>query len=125
MSWNGGAVPSDLCQFVKQNKERCRRPLATGQTFCWQHAHGLRAKWQSLPRSKAVGFSLSLLSLVATIGFGVWDLFLKPRPVPAVQVQSSGDNSPNVVDNQGSVTIQNSESSPSEKTKDKQKASGR
>jgi hypothetical protein len=110
-----------LCQFVKQNNERCRRSVVAGQTFCWQHARGLRAKWRSLPRSKAVAFSLSCLSLIATVGFGIWDIFLKPQPhpSPAVHIQSTGDNSPNIVDNQGSVTIQNSEST-SQKAKGEQ-----
>jgi len=31
------AMPSNSCQFVKQNNERCRRSAAAEQKFCWQH----------------------------------------------------------------------------------------
>lgn len=62
-----------------------------------------------------MGFSVAILSLAATVGFGVWDLFLKPRPVSSIHVQSSGGNSPNIVDNQGNVTIQTPEEDKAKK----------
>jgi hypothetical protein len=98
------------CQFVKRNGEQCRHFVAPGQQSCWQHAKGWRAKLRSLTRSQAVGFSVAVLSLLTTVGFGIWAILPKtPLPSPPttnISVQSSGDNSPNVVDNQGSVTIQ-------------------
>jgi len=100
---------SEQCQFVKQNTERCKRPIAVGQAFCWQHARGLQAKWRSLTRNQTLGFSIiGVLSLAATIIFGILSLLPKTPAAHSIQVQSFGDNSPNVVDNQGSVLIQSS-----------------
>jgi hypothetical protein len=109
---------------VKQNKEQCKRSVAAGQAYCWQHAHGLRAKLRSLPRNHALLFALAVLSVAATAGFGLWDVFVKPPAPHVVHVQSSGDNSPNVVDNNGSVTIQNSQADSSDH-KSKKPASGK
>jgi hypothetical protein len=51
------------------------------------------------------------LGFLATVGFGAHDLFWK-QPTPSViHVQSSGDNSPNVVNNSGRVTIDSGDSS--------------
>lgn len=98
---------SDVCQFVKQDKGRCKRRVSSGQSFCWQHAHGLRAKWRSLTKNQALGLSLvSVISLAATIGFGIVSVLPKSQPISKTQVWSSGESSPNVVDNQGKVSIQ-------------------
>jgi hypothetical protein len=117
-------MPSNICQFVKQNDERCKRSAATGQRFCWQHTRGLLAKWHSLTRKQTIGFYIGVASLAATLFFGILSL-LPTKVVPTVNVQSSGDQSPNVVDNKGKVEIQNQQSSTqdqkSKKSEGKQK----
>jgi hypothetical protein len=106
-------MPSNTCQFVKQNNEGCKRPVAAGQNFCWQHARGLSAKWHSLTRKQTVGFYIGLASLAATVWFGIHSV----PPVNNIQVQSSGDQSPNVVDNEGKVEIHNQQSGGTQKPK--------
>jgi hypothetical protein len=74
------------CQFVKKNSERCKRSVADGKPFCWQHTRGLLAKWHSLTKKQTVGFYVGVASLAATLWFGV-------HAVATIHVQSSGDNS--------------------------------
>jgi hypothetical protein len=96
------------CQYVKGNDEKCKRSVSIGQTLCWQHARGW-SRWRSL----TLGHKLAILSILVAIVFGVQRI-LSSGPVPAssVNVQSSGDNSPNVVGNSGKVDIQTGQTSP-------------
>jgi hypothetical protein len=96
------------CNFVKKNEQMCRRPVAVGQAFCWQHARGLSARYKSLTRSQGVAFWMAVLSVLATIVFGVVGLL--PDAGKTIRVKSYGDQSPNVIDNQGKVEIQNQQS---------------
>jgi hypothetical protein len=120
----GGGMVSNPCEFVKRNNERCKRSVATGQKFCWQHSHGLRAKWRSLTRNQTIGFCIAAASLTATLWFGISSQLPKPTMAPTVNVQSSGDQSPNVVDNKGKVDIQNQQST-AQQQKRKQSAQGK
>ena len=71
-------MPVEQCQFVKVDTERCRRHVATGQRFCWQHAHGLRARWRSLTRNQTIVFWLTVAGIVITSWFGVQNLLTTP-----------------------------------------------
>lgn len=62
-------------------------------------------------------FWLGVLGLIGTAVFGVYDGVSKARPTTTIHVQSSGNNSPNVVDNQGNVEMQGSESDSGKKIK--------
>ena len=104
-------MPSNTCQFVKENGERCRRSAAAGQKYCWQHSRGLWAKWHSLTRNQTIAFYVGMASLAATLWFGIRSLGPKSTANQAIHVQSSGDQSPNVVDNKGKVEIQNQQPS--------------
>src|SRR5580700_8925518 len=107
-------MPSNACQFVKQNNDRCKRFTALSEKFCWQHSHGLRTRWRALTRSQTVGFCLSAASLVVGLLFGVYSLLPRAVKTPSIHVESSGDQSPNVVDNKGKVEIQNQQSTTQE-----------
>ncbi len=109
------AVSYNFCQFVKRDSERCKRAIAAGEIFCWQHSRGLRTKLRSLTRSQTIGFCISIASLVATLWFGVWSLF--PKTAPVTHIESSGDQSPNVENNKGQVTIQNQQSTQEQERK--------
>src|SRR5207253_4084742 len=98
--------PGFSCQFVKRNEKRCKRAVAPGQKLCWQHSHGLRAKWRSLTRNQTLAFLIAVGSFAATVWFGLSALAPPAFRGRAIHVQSTGDNSPNVVDNRGNVTIQ-------------------
>jgi hypothetical protein len=58
-------------------------------------------------------FLLAVAGVIATFWFGFHPLMSKTTVVPTVSVQSSGAQSPNVVDNQGKVEIQNQQSTTS------------
>lgn len=55
------------CQFVKPNRVYCKRKIAEGERFCWQHAHGFKARWRSLTRNQSVLFVLTVLGVVAAV----------------------------------------------------------
>lgn len=78
---------SGTCQFVRENGERCRRPLGGGQKLCWQHSRGLRTRLRSLTRNQSVGFCIAVFGVVATLILGTIPLLrtdLNKRPtVPA------------------------------------------
>ena len=76
-------VVVDQCQFVKVNAERCKRHVAAGQKLCWQHAHGLRARWRSLTGNQAIGFLIGVAGIFLTCGFGVQGLLTAP-PVTTI-----------------------------------------
>jgi hypothetical protein len=62
-----------ICQRRRPNQERCKRTVARGQKFCWQHAHGLLAAWRSLTRNQTVVFLMAVVGVVgvvATFWFG-------------------------------------------------------
>jgi hypothetical protein len=86
VSENATIRPKDsTCQFLKQNGERCKRSVAEGERFCWQHSRELRAKWRSLTRSQSImfcigmcGLVLTIVSLLATLWFGIYTSHPKP-----------------------------------------------
>jgi hypothetical protein len=106
-SMNGG------CQFVKKDQQKCKRSVALGQRFCWQHR--LPSKWRSLSTLKKrlivwIGVLGSLASLYA---------LLPHDKTSNVSIQTSGDHSPVVQDNQGRVEFNEPQSSqPKQKSKD-------
>ena len=99
-------TPTDTCQFVKSNQEGCKRRVATGQKYCWQHSHGCGARWRSLTRSQVIGFYVAVASLAATLWFGIGTV-IPHTSSQAIQVHSSGNQSPNIVNNEGKVDIHN------------------
>jgi hypothetical protein len=106
-------MPSNTCQFVKPNKEGCKRPVAVGQKFCWQHSRGLRAKLHSLTHKQTVEFYIGVASLAATLWFGIRSVLPTNH---TIHVQSSGDQSPNVVGNDGKVDIHNQSTTQEQKS---------
>ncbi len=62
------------CGFIKKNQQRCKRSIAEGQRFCWQHARGIRARWRSLTRNQSLIFALTILGVFATFAFGIYSL---------------------------------------------------
>ena len=64
-----------VCRSVLQKGVQCKRKIAEGQRFCWQHANGLTARWHSLTRNQSVLFVLAVGGLVGTIGFGIYSIF--------------------------------------------------
>jgi hypothetical protein len=88
------------CQHVKTDGEKCKHSVAVGQSLCWQHAKGWSKKWRSLTLSH----KLTILSITVALFFGVQRM-LSSSP-SRISVTSSGDNSPNVVDNSGKVDVQ-------------------
>jgi hypothetical protein len=90
---------------VKKNSERCKRPVAEGKPLCWQHAIGAHDKWYSRTPTQAFFSWIGIVGVLATFGFGIYSVFQKPASV--VHVKSSGDQSPNIVDNSGEVKINN------------------
>jgi hypothetical protein len=101
---------------VKKDGERCKRSVAEGKPFCWQHSRGMLAKWHSLTGKQTVGFYVGVASLAATLLFGIRSL-LPTTVLPTIHVQSSGDQSPNVVDNSGEVKINNGQPTQEQKNK--------
>lgn len=102
---------ANTCQFVRPNNQRCSRRVNSANPLCWQHAHGAKAKWKALTRNQTVVFVLALLSLAATVWFG-----LHQSSNATKTIQSLGDKSPNIVDNQGKVEV-NDQDSPSQSKK--------
>jgi hypothetical protein len=111
---NGG------CQFLKKDQQKCKHSVANGERFCWQHARTLRSKFNSLSKNTKVMFCIGIVSL-AISAYGLFQHGNSKN----VLVQTSGDHSPVVQDNQGSVTFNDSRSKPTPKKATKnQKASG-
>ncbi len=106
------------CEFIKPDRQRCKHSVAVGERLCWQHAKGWRSKLRSLPKNARVIFAIGIVSLAVTC-YGVWlELFPHAKP-SSVHIETSGDKSPVVQDNQGSVTFNDSQSEqPKKKTKD-------
>jgi hypothetical protein len=83
------------CQFVKSNRMYCKRRIAEGEKFCWQHAHGLRAKWRSLTRNESLLFVIGVLGLFATIALGLYPIFHhEPEHIPTAPQQTAGVEPP-------------------------------
>jgi hypothetical protein len=80
---------STTCQFVKANHERCMRKIAEGRTYCWQHSHGLKAKWKSLTRNQSVLFSLAVIGVLATVSLGVIPLMKREHSQQSSPLQQS------------------------------------
>src|ERR1700733_6407948 len=89
------------CQYIKTNGENCKHSVALGQSLCWQHAKG----WSRL-RSLTLAHKLTILSIFIAVFFGVQRMLSSPTSSPSVNLQSSGDNSPNVGGNTGKVDVQ-------------------
>jgi hypothetical protein len=104
----------DTCQFKKADSSFCKRPVGGAkERFCWQHASGLIRKWRSLTRNQSTVFVVSILALVIGIPSAYWS-YRGSRKRDANKssttvVQSSGDDSPNVVGNSGDVTVNTSD----------------
>ena len=59
----------EVCRFKRPNSAQCKRSVAAGQEFCWQHSHGLRNKVRSLTRNQTILFLLGVASvLIGVIG---------------------------------------------------------
>src|SRR5258708_88339 len=80
--------PVTTCTFKLKDKTRCRRRVAAGRRFCWQHSHGWKAKWRSLTRSQTVTFFVGLISLVLGIP-PLWRLLFPPHPIAYVEVNDT------------------------------------
>jgi hypothetical protein len=95
------------CRGTTVGGTRCLRKVSSGASLCWQHARGIRAKYASLSRNQQVVFAVSLLGVILTVVF-FFIQFKQPQShssVTDVHVESHGDNSPNVVNNDGEVQI--------------------
>jgi hypothetical protein len=55
------------CKFTKAGGSQCKRTVQSGSKYCWQHAHGLRAKLRALPRKPAVAFAVGVAGLLIPI----------------------------------------------------------
>ena len=78
------------CQFTKADGSRCKRSVQSGSKYCWQHAHGLRAKLRALTRKQAVNFFLGLAGLLLPIILlfeGSTLMGLLPGPYAIVSIQ--------------------------------------
>jgi hypothetical protein len=82
-------MPSDTCQFVKSNNEGCKHAVAVGQKFCWQHSHGVWARWRSLTRNQTAAFLIGVTGLVIGI-WGLWVAIHPPKPMANRKVHSLG-----------------------------------
>lgn len=116
------------CQFRKSDGSLCKRGIAEHERFCWQHASGLMRKWRSLTRNQSIAFVLGILSLVG-LPSAYWSYKgSKKSASPASStsvVQSNGANSPNILGNQGPVTIDSGDSATKKKqTKESPKSEG-
>ncbi len=64
------------CRANTRNGLPCRRAVAEGELFCWQHAQGLAEIWYSLTRNQTIVFFMGigglLFGLVASILGGYW-----------------------------------------------------
>ena len=112
--------PFMKCQAIKKDHLRCSRTVSVGQQVCWQHAEGWLAKWRALTRNQALAFCLTVCSVLATMIFGIIPILRSAGKPPIVHVGSSGTQSPNVVNNSGSVTINKEQPSGDETKKGKQ-----
>jgi hypothetical protein len=107
--------PEAICESLKANGQPCKKHVARGETRCHWHAHGVKARIRSLEHNHRLGFWMTVAGLALGLGFGLpgvyWHYHANPTS-PNNTVTSSGDNSPNVVDNHGSVTIQHQGAEP-------------
>jgi hypothetical protein len=84
-------VRANICQSRKADGTLCQRRINPGTKHCWQHAHGLKAKWRSFTRNQTVRFVLTtvlglLLAVVVPVeGSTLVGLLSGPRV--AVQIQ--------------------------------------
>ena len=71
------------CVASKADGTPCSRTVAKGQRHCWQHAHGLRAKFRALIRNQPLTFGLAtligVLGLSATLCEWKWPHFWEKR----------------------------------------------
>jgi hypothetical protein len=86
------------CQSTKADGSQCKRIVHSGSKYCWQHAHGLRAKLAAIPKKPTVNFALGVASLLITIVLlfaGPTLMGLLPGPEPVAQIDgmrmASGD----------------------------------
>lgn len=50
-------------QSLNRDGSQCKRRIHAGATRCWQHAHGIKAKWRSLTKNQALTFILTIASI--------------------------------------------------------------
>ncbi len=107
------AMPN-TCQFKKADGGFCKRRVGGNEILCWQHSSGLIRKWHSLTRNQSILFLLGVLALAVAFPSAYWSYKgsrkSKPNNASVTNVQSTGDHSPNVIGNQGPVTIQSGDS---------------
>jgi hypothetical protein len=63
--------PARTCQFRTPGGQSCKRRIAAGEAYCWQHASGWRRKIKSLSRNQILGLGIAMGSLTATLVLGV------------------------------------------------------
>lgn len=68
-------METGTCQAIKKSGEGCERRVPIGQRVCWQHAHGLSAKWRSLTRSQVIAFYIGVVGIIVSIWFGVHNAY--------------------------------------------------
>jgi hypothetical protein len=90
------------CQFTKRNGEFCKRGIAEGETYCWQHARSLRHRWKSLTRNQGVGFAIATVALLSGLVFGgleiYWHYNLEPLRFSAGKDNAAPPKSTNPTD---------------------------
>lgn len=84
-------VKTAVCQFTKRDGSQCKRVPHAGSKYCWQHARGVTARYRALTKNQAVGFYITVISLLLAIifplGGGQFLAGLLPAPEVIVRVQ--------------------------------------
>jgi hypothetical protein len=65
-------MTSNTCRSTKRNNERCKRSVAEGHDFCWQHSRGLLSRMRSLTGSQSVGLLATVVLGVASLALAIW-----------------------------------------------------
>ena len=78
----------DVCRFKRPNGAPCKRSVAAGQEFCWQHSHGFRNKVRSLTRNQTILFLLGVASVLIGV-IGLYPLIVHKSPIADVRVDSN------------------------------------
>src|SRR6266849_5356330 len=109
----------NTCQFKKGDGSFCKRSVGANEAFCWQHSSGLTRKWRSLTRNQSIVFVMGVLALVVGLPGAYWSYRgsrkSQPNTPSTSVVQSTGDNSPNIVGNQAPVTTHSGDSATEKK----------
>ncbi len=60
-------LEQSTCTRTTRGGAACRRRVNTGERYCWQHASGLKQKWQSLTRNQTMQFLLGVIGLICSV----------------------------------------------------------